>query len=100
METRRFPPPWSVERQGTTMKILFFHWPSTVELVINQSSWASAEESNKFFCQQKHAHDQRRRAIWATRLPAAKSSDVRGAADCGEYREVARSCLAAVSNAI
>jgi hypothetical protein len=50
------------------MKILFFHWPSTVEPVINQSSWASAEESNIFFCQQKHAHDQRRRAVWATRL--------------------------------
>ena len=41
------------------MKISFFHWPSIVDPVINRSSWASAKESNIFFCQQKHAHDQR-----------------------------------------
>jgi hypothetical protein len=45
--------------QGKPAGSVVFHWPSIVDPVINQSSWASAEESNMFFCKQKYAHDQR-----------------------------------------
>ena len=52
-------------------KILFFHWPSTVDPVINQSSWALAQESNMFFCKQKNAHDQPPRKSVNDLAPAA-----------------------------
>ena len=69
------------------MKIFFFHWPSTVEPVINQSSWASAEESNIFFCKQKHAHDKSGRGA-GPKVGGEVAQQGCGEEDCGEAAEV------------
>jgi hypothetical protein len=57
--------------QGKPAASVIFHWPSIVDPVINPSSWASAEESNMFFCKQKHAPDQRVPPTPLTPLPRA-----------------------------